>query len=247
VVLAHATWPEVDAFPRSGVVLIPTGSLEQHGPHLPLFTDTLLVTAVAERVERALSGRVLLTPTLWLGASGHHLAFPGSLNNAMASYMESLASVIRSLTPHGFHKFYVLNGHGGNTSPNDVALRQIKEANRNLSIGHAAYCDFGGGIAAETLEGPLKQIAHACEEETSLMLHVHPELVRLDRLRDDGLTSEPPLKGMTHMFEEITEQGSYGYATYATAEKGRKIFDAYVAGVTAEIERLADGYVLRGL
>src|ERR1044071_4204362 len=105
MVLANMTWQEVDAAHRSCVVLIPTGSLEQHGPHLPLFTDSILAGAVAEGVEKKLGEKVLLTPTLWLGASGHHLRFPGSLSNSFEAYMGAIESLCESLIPHGFTKF----------------------------------------------------------------------------------------------------------------------------------------------
>ncbi|HRF58682.1 MAG TPA: creatininase family protein [Fimbriimonadaceae bacterium] len=245
--LAHATWPDVEALPRDVVVLIPTGSLEQHGPHLPLFTDSLLVTAVAEAVEARIPGQVLLTPTLWLGASGHHLAFAGTLSASFPGYQSNLEDVVESLRRHGFTKFFVVNGHGGNTEPNGVALRTLKERHPELVIGHAGYFEFAADTAARVMEGPLKHIRHACEAEASLALHVFPELVRTDKLRDDGLIPEPSAKGMIFTFDEMTEQGSLGYATLATAEKGRQIFEAAVDGVTAQIEALASGIVLKGL
>ncbi|HXH60466.1 MAG TPA: creatininase family protein, partial [Fimbriimonadaceae bacterium] len=97
------------------VVLVPTGSLEQHGPHLPLFTDTLLVTAAAEAIERNLPKKVLLTPTVWLGCSGHHLPFPGSMSASFDGYIETLLQSARSLRRNGFTKVFFINGHGGNT------------------------------------------------------------------------------------------------------------------------------------
>jgi creatinine amidohydrolase len=241
------TWQEVEALDRDIVVLIPTGSLEQHGPHLPLFTDSLLVTAVAREVERRIPSSVLLTPTLWLGASGHHLQFPGSLSNAFDPYMGAITSVVESLIPHGFRKFYVLNGHGGNTTPNNVALRTLKERHPSCVFGEHGYHHFAEKKTAEVLEGPFKSIRHACEAEASLMMHVHPELVRKDRLRDDGLEAQPPIAGLVHFFDEMTEQGSLGYATLATAEKGRAIFEAAVEGASRDLKALAEGYVLRGI
>jgi creatinine amidohydrolase len=247
VKLQDATWVDVDAFSRESVVLIPTGSLEQHGPALPLFTDSLIVTAVAEAVERALPADVLLTPTLWLGASGHHLGFCGTLSAGFDSYEGAIENVVESLQPHGFRKFYVLNGHGGNKEPNVIAMRTLKARNPESTFGTSSYYDFAKTAISAVLEGPLKELRHACEAETSLMLHLHPRLVRTDRLRDDGLTSEPPVTGVVHHFDEITEQGSFGYATLADAVKGKKIFDAAVAGVSVEIETIAKGYFLRGL
>lgn len=245
--LAELTWPDVEALSRDVVVVIPTGSLEQHGPHLPLFTDSLLATAVANAAEERLRDEVLLTPTLWLGASGHHLRFPGSLSADFDGYMSAIESIAESLLPHGFHKFYVLNGHGGNISPNDVAMRRLKARHPNATFGHRGYYAFAEAAIAEALEGPLKGMRHACEAEASLIMHLHPELVRKERLRDDGLVTEPPVQGVVHHFDEMTEQGSFGYATLATAEKGRRIFEAAVAGVVEELRAIATGYVLRGL
>ena len=245
--LQDATWQDVDQFKRSGVVLIPTGSLEQHGPHLPLFTDSLIVTSVAEKIEVLLPEHVLLTPTLWLGASGHHLRFPGSLSGDFDSYMGAIENVVESLLPHGFQKFYVLNGHGGNREPNGMVVRKLKAKHLTCTFGHAGYFDFVKQEIADTLTGPLKEMRHACEAETSLMMHLHPELVRLEKRRDDGLITEPSVVGVVHHFDEMTEQGSYGFATLATAEKGKKIFEAAVKKALQEIEAVANGYFLRGL
>jgi creatinine amidohydrolase len=247
LILAHMTWQEAEKASRESVVLIPTGSLEQHGPHLPLFTDSLLVTAVARAVEERIPDKVILTPTLWLGASGHHLAFAGSLSNDFDSYMGAIAAVVDSLEPHGFRKFFILNGHGGNTQPNGVALRKLKAKYPNAIFGEQGYFEFASHIVADVLEGPLKTIKHACEAEASLMMHLHPELVRQEKLRDDGLVPEPPIKGLIHHFDEMTEQGSLGYATYATADKGHRIFEAAVEGATENLRMLAEGYALRGM
>jgi len=247
MVLQDATWKEIEAHGRESVVLIPTGSLEQHGPHLPLFTDSLIVTAVAEAVEKQLAQKVILTPTLWLGASGHHLRFAGSLSANFNAYIGSIESIVESLLPHGFHKFYVINGHGGNREPNGIAMRQLKSKHLNATFGHVGYFDFVQSTIAEVLEGPLKDMRHACEAETSLMMYLHPTLVRHNKLRDDGLAAHPNVVGVVHHFDEITEEGSYGFATLATSEKGKLIFEAAVKGVALEMETVANGYFLRGL
>lgn len=244
--LQELTWPDVEEMSEDVVVLIPTGSLEQHGPHLPLFTDSLLATAVAEGVEQNLPDKVLLTPTLWLGASGHHLRFPGTLSADFDTYMGAITSVVESLIPHGFNKFFVINGHGGNTEPNGVAMRRLKAKYPDYTFGHSGYFAFVAAGMADVLEGPVKEMRHACEAEASLMMHLHPDLVRTDRLRDDGLQTDPPVTGLVLHFDEMTEQGSLGCATYATAEKGKRIFDAAVAAVTTNIERIAQGFVLVG-
>ncbi len=243
--LAHLTWPEVRDLSRDVVVLVPTGSLEQHGHHLPLFTDSLLATAVAEAAEARTPESVLLTPTLWLGASAHHLAFPGSLSASFDAYIGAVEGVVRPLAAHGFWRFFLLNGHGGNTSPNDVACRRLKADLPRLQIGHAGYFEFiPDDLLASTLTGPVKGVRHACEAETSLMLHLHPDLVRFDAAVDGGLAPEPPIRGGVWTFDELTEHGSWGYPTLATADKGQALFDAAVSHVSAQLQSLAEGVAL---
>jgi creatinine amidohydrolase len=246
--LAHLTWPEVEALDREIVVVIPTGSLEQHGPHLPLFTDTILSTSVAEAVEKLAPELMLVTPPVWLGASGHHLAFPGSLSASFGTYIGAVQDIVESLIPHGFRKFYLLNGHGGNTEPNGIALRELKAEYPNCVFAHKGYFQcIPPELTASVMEGPLKEIKHACEAEASLMMHLRPELVRMDKLRDDGLLPEPPVQGAVLHFDEMTEQGSFGYATLATSVKGERLFKAAVEGVLQQIRYFAEGFVLRGI
>lgn len=244
MILANLTWPEVAELPRDIIVLIPTGSLEQHGPHLPLFTDSILATHAATEVEKQIPDKVLMTPTLWLGASGHHLKFQGTLSASFETYMGAIQNVVESLLPHGFHRFYVLNGHGGNAEPNGMVMRTLKAAHPKCTFGHSGYYAFGADAAAAHMEGPAKEIRHACEAEASLIMHLRPDLVRTDKLRDDGLYSEPPVRGVIYHFDEMTEQGSLGYATLATAEKGKAIMDACVAGIVTELSALHAGVML---
>ena len=243
--LAEMTWPEVAALSRDVVVVIPTGSLEQHGAHLPLFTDTMLVTSVCESTEDEIADKMLLTPTLWLGASAHHIEFAGSLSNSYEGYSKSLQQTVLSLAKHGFWKFYVVNGHGGNTSLNDIALRELKLEMPKLLLGTVGYFDFVEDLCAELMEGPVKHIQHACEAETSLMMHVAPHLVRTDLRRDDGLTGSVP--GIIHPFNERTEAGSLGFATLGTAVKGKQLFDEAVIGLTKAVSTLHQGYELTAL
>lgn len=242
--LAELTWQDVRDLDREMVVVIPTGSLEQHGPHLPLFTDSILATYAAENVEAQRPERILLTPTLWLGASAHHLAFDGSLNASFPAYMGAIESIVDSLWSHRFKKFYILNGHGGNTEPNGVVLRSLKMRYPTGIFGHSGYFAFGEEVAASVMTGPWKYIRHACEAEASLMLHVRPDLVRVDKLRDDGLESQPPLKGVILHFDELSEEGSLGYAKLATAEKGKAIMDACIEGLVRELDTIYEGFVL---
>lgn len=241
--LAHLSWPDVENLSRDIVVVIPTGSCEQHGDHLPLFTDSLLVTSVCEAVDAGMAANILLTPTLWLGASAHHLPFPGTLSASMDGYIDAVQQVVESLAGHGFWKFYIVNGHGGNTSPNDIAVRNLKEVHPNLLIGSIGYFEFAASKCEEIMDGRYKEIHHACEAETSLMMHLHPDLVRADKLGKDGLVR--PVPGMCHAFDEMSERGSIGDSDLATAEKGKQLFDAAVAGLSEALGTLFSGYALK--
>ncbi len=242
--LKNATWQEVRDFSREAVCLIPTGSLEQHGPHLPLFTDTLLVTAVAEEVHDKVPEKTLLTPTIWLGCSSHHLAMDGSMSASTQTYIQVLTDVIESLRKHRFRKFFVINGHGGNREPNGIALRELKAKYLNDVFAHAGYYELISGGGGDLLKGHLKSIRHACEAEASLMLHLHEHLVRKEKLRDDWLVEIPPVpEGLTYIrhFDEVTEEGSWGFASLADKETGRLLFERSVESAVKAIEHIYTG------
>jgi creatinine amidohydrolase len=248
MILGSCTWQEVRDLDRELVCVIPTGSLEQHGPHLPLLTDTLLSTKVCELAETQRSESVLLYPGVWLGCSSHHMAMAGTCTASVGTYVAVLSEIIESALAHGFRKFLVINGHGGNTEANGVALRELKASYSDAVFAHAGYYALIQNGGSDVLKGPLKSIRHACEAETSMMLHLFPDLVRLDRLRDDGLSADPPPPAglnVIHHFDEITEEGSWGSATFAEAETGRVLIEAAIAGVCQAIDYLRAGYSFR--
>src|SRR5213592_4063191 len=121
------TWPLLRNVPRdSTVVLAPIAACEQHSRHLPTYTDTYLVTAVAEGVEQRLPKQVLLLPTLWLGASGHHLRFGATLSAEVDTHVTMLCELLTPLLKDGHQRILVLNGHGGNIDTMHVALRRLQ-------------------------------------------------------------------------------------------------------------------------
>jgi creatinine amidohydrolase len=249
VILERCTWQDVRDADREMVCLIPTGSIEQHGPHLPLATDTLLSTGVARLVEAARPNKALLLPGIFLGCSSHHMGFPGSLTASFETYAAVLAETIGCGLHHGFRKFFVLNGHGGNTEPNGTTLRDLKDSHPNCVFAHAGYFSFIPQSILDRLSGPLKGIRHACEAEASMMMHLHPDLVRTDRLRDDGLKMDPPPPaGLNYIqpFDEITQEGSFGYASLASAETGKMLIESAVDGVSRAVDHISAGYFMVG-
>lgn len=260
MVLAQLSWPEIRTA-KSRICLVPLGSLEQHGPHLPLCTDTAIVSAIASRVEQRLPDAVLLAPTQPIGYSPHHAHF-GCLSLDFAGYLAMIRSVCRSFATMGFDRILLLNGHGGNDAPCRAALCEMKEEQPALHVLLASYWT----LAAEAFRGirssPIGSMGHACEMETSVMLTLHPEQVDLAKAKDDGPlvrrgkeNSQPaksPISPVSDMlqpapyfvvrnFDEISDNGTVGAPSFASAEKGEQFLEAAVEAVCALVAAYAAG------
>lgn len=222
------------------LVIAPIAACEQHGPHLPVFTDTILCGAVAEGVERRDPGRFLLLPVLWLGASEHHLPFGGTLTPTLPTYETLLAELVTPLLRDGFRRILFLNGHGGNIDPMRVALRRLDAAFPQALLSGAAYWDLAEPELAALCRGPLKVMGHACEIETSMMRHLRPDLVRNDRIADDPSTTPEALRGLTWArdFARRTDHGVVGHPESSDAERGRLMLEAVVVRVAGVAEAL---------
>jgi mycofactocin precursor peptide peptidase len=180
--LPAARWPDVEAGPRR-LLVVPLGSLEQHGPHLPLDTDTRIAVAVA---ARACSGRagVAVAPPIAIGASGEHADFPGTLSIGTEALRLVLVELGRHASLH-WPAMLLVNGHGGNAPAITGALKVLRDEGRQCHAWHAAVRSApppGGGIGAGTRDGrpPFVVDAHAGRVETSIMLALAPDDVRFD-------------------------------------------------------------------
>jgi creatinine amidohydrolase len=238
---AEMTWPLLREVPRERcLVVAPIAACEQHSRHLPTFTDTILVTAVAEGVEGQLPQQVLLLPTQWLGASSHHLRFGATLSAEVDTHITLLCDLLRPLLDDGHQRVLVLNGHGGNIDTMQVALRRLHAAYPDRQLTAASYWDLAAVELAALAEGPRKSMGHACEFETSMVLALRPELVRREEIRDDPPPSEPALRGLyvAEDMKQRTQRGAVGYPELATAEKGRAFLQAAVNRTVEVVEAL---------
>jgi creatinine amidohydrolase len=243
MIFAELTAPVIRALDReSTLVIAPIAATEQHGPHLPVATDTILCAAVSSGVEQTLVERSLLLPVLWLGASDHHLPFGGTLTAPLPTYEQMLVDLLTPLLVDGFRRILVINGHGGNIDPLRVALRRLDVAFPRAILTGAAYWDLAAPELAEICVGPRKEMGHACEIETSMVLYLRPELVRLDLAVDDPDTTPSGLDGLTwpRDFARRTDHGVVGYPEAASAERGRRMLDAAVTKVAAVARRLLE-------
>ncbi len=230
------TFPELRQTPRSTTLVVaPIAAVEQHSRHLAVLTDTVLVTGVAEGVERRLPESVVLLPTLWFGASHHHLRFGATLSASVDVHIDMLCDLLTPLLDDGWQRLLLLNGHGGNIDTMQTALRRLRPRYRDRILSAASYWDLAAAELAALAEGPRKTMGHACEFETSMMLALRPDLVRRDQVRDDPPREDPMLRGL-YLAEDMkqrTDHGAVGYPELATAEKGR-------AFLAAAIDRTAE-------
>jgi creatinine amidohydrolase len=232
---------------KDTVILLPLGAIEQHGPHMAVSTDTDIVTYIARQAEAALPEQVLLCPTLPFGSSDHHLSFGGTISIGAELYTKVIVDLVGSLLQNGFRKIVLLNGHGGNITPVKQALAVLSkdyDAALQPNIALVTYWELGGKpFAGEPpMESPA--LSHACEYETSMMLHIFPERVAMEkaqralRPKSNGYIpweDDEAYRGVT-LFKQtafISSNGSSGEPQLATAEKGEHLVGKAVGALVA--------------
>lgn len=246
--LSYLTWVELDALIAKGppILLLPTGSLEQHGPHLPLGTDTVLPLAVADAVAQRIGA--LVAPPLPYGyksqprtGGGNH--FPGCASLDGATYVALVRDLICDFARHGLTRIVLFDGHMENqwflTEAADLALRQLKaEGVAGTRIVKLGYWTF---ISPETEavlfpDGLLSwELEHAAVMETSAMLHLAPGLVRRDLIPDGPPARFPPYETYPFDLGPIPPTGVLSSAAGATADKGKAVLDQVVPAIAAAL------------
>ncbi|MEW6751339.1 MAG: creatininase family protein [Candidatus Latescibacterota bacterium] len=184
VYLPEMTFAEVeDVLPQVELAILPTGSNEGHGPHLPLQVDAATATYVSVEAARRLYPRVLVAPTLAVGHAPQHLEFAGSMTLRVETQIRVLADYCRSLTGYGIRRFAIVNGHGNNMAVNAQAARRITEE-LGVRVASFAYWETIDREAIGRLNEGRHYPGHADEFETSMVLHICPQHARLDRVHE---------------------------------------------------------------
>lgn len=242
--LTDLTWPVVNDLSRDVPVVFPIAALEQHGRHMPLFTDSLLLGEIIRRVQQMpVAERVLFAPLQWFGNSHHHLDMPGTLSASPRVYLDVLTDLAENFLYHGFHRIVFVNGHGGNTTPSQQALFELRQKYRtrkDLLLLSLTYWDSAiPGRAVSNLTQ--QQMGHACEWETSMMLALRPELV-VGNPADVpevpfGSGGAPGYRGWTMTDRSVP--GHIGTPAAASADKGLALFDVFAHGVAEFLQRAA--------
>lgn len=229
--LRELTWPEARAALRDRVVLLPVGSVEQHGRHMPLATDHV----TAERIALLAEERhpLVVAPTLPYGVSPHHRQFWGTLWVRSDLFRDFVLEIARALRSHGVTRMVAVNGHGGN----GPALSEVGQTLRQEGMAFALY-DWWRGIDEEMRRALLGEkgasiTGHACAEETSVGLHLFPEWVKPEAAVDVPTGWAPPVHGGQVWFDtaDFTEHGNIGFPTLARAEAGAALIEHAVANL----------------
>jgi len=237
------TWPVIRDLDKDIPVVVPLGSLEQHGHHLPLFVDSIQVQQIAQMVEQRMKDRLLLLPTQWLGCSDHHRDFPGTISVSSSVYMQMVKSLARGILSAGFQRIFFLNGHGGNEAPAAAALAELIGESDRADGAHLAFASWwqvaADVIAKNNAKMRTPGISHACEYETSMILAIRPELA------GQAASSTPVIENawysseyggkvqLFHRYHRLTSAGSMGSPSAGTAEKGRELLETVVSCICA--------------
>jgi creatinine amidohydrolase/Fe(II)-dependent formamide hydrolase-like protein len=203
--LGGSSWPELSG----GKAVLAAGSFEQHGPHLPLSTDTIIAEAVA--AELAAKTGASLGPTMPFGVSPEHMGFSGTVTLSEETFKRVVSEVIESLGKHGFSDIVVVNGHGGNNRPLDEL-----------------------GVRTVNITRLMKPYDHAGDVETSLIMHLRPKLVRADQIKKHEFSW--PGKREWKDTREFSRSGVLGDPTAATAKKGEAYLRQIVEAALAQIQ-----------
>lgn len=238
--LADMTSPAVQSISRDIPVVMPIAALEQHGQHLPVFTDSMLLGEVLRRA--AASANALFAPLQWLGNSHHHIDYPGTVSASPRLYLDLLRESAENFLSHGFKRLLFLNGHGGNIIPAKQALFELRQKHRernDLLLLFSSYWDLAQ--PHQERDGYVqKDVGHACEYETSMVLALRPDLVVGDIGKLETVPNsygfDPAYRGW--ITNERTPTGHIGSPQFATSEKGEHLFASYSSGVIRFIETM---------
>jgi creatinine amidohydrolase len=236
---------------RDKVVLIPIGHTEQHGLHLPLSTDTLIIEEIGRRTAEAAPDLATCLPAFPYGASTHRASFAGTLNCGGRAFEDFWLAIVEALAARGFDRFYLISGHGGNCSYLVNVVKSAGERRRRIFCA-TTWLHTSGRIAAPVVQATRRSarggMGHAGELETAMILALRPDLTHMDRVVDEidfvstesyfmdwieggDLVANPP-------WDDDTRTGAYGAGSVATAENGRLWLETAVREKVAHVEEI---------
>lgn len=244
---------EISAAAEDGIAVLPTGSLEQHGRHLPVGTDSLLAEAVTTAAADRAADRgveAVVFPAIWTGFSPHHTTLGGTVTLKKETMLALLEDVCESIAGMGFDRILIVNGHGGNGPITALVAGDLGVHLDGVEVAELTYFDLASDAAADARIGDPGSAYHAGEFETALMLHLYAELVDIGTAVDDPVTPlteysprdmfEGGVLGTRQPYDRLSEDGARGEPTLATAETGEKLFEAICTELAAVLVAVED-------
>jgi creatinine amidohydrolase len=243
---------------RSKVVLIPIGHTEQHGYHLPLSVDTIIIDSIAKGTIAKVPTRSCSLPVMPYGVSTHRSSFAATMNAGGRAFEDFWLAVIDGLVQRGFDRFYFMSGHGGNVSFLVTIVKYAGERHRRIFCA-TSWLHTSGTIGAQAIKkyrtSTIGGMGHAGELETSFMLHLRPDLCHMERVVDEtdfistpdyfmdwieggALVANPP-------WDDDTATGAYGAGSHGTAEKGRLWLEAAIEEKADHVEQIHEQHERR--
>ncbi|GAB4129793.1 MAG: creatininase family protein [Roseiflexaceae bacterium] len=241
----HLTWPEIKAASArtpQPVVAIPIGAVEDHGAHMSISTDNDILEGMLAACGERAAGDLLVLPTIPFGLDEHHMDYPGTIAVDIETTMAYLTQVATSVARHGFTHILIVNGHGSNASICDLAARKVVINTGMICAATTVNAAVNPALVADVLDTERKggwgSVGHACEYETAVMLHFHPERVDMSLAeRDIGQLKlkyfnwdypEPSAYSWQDWWSRFSRVGVCGDASAATPEFGKRMVDLTV-------------------
>ncbi len=233
--LQELTWPDIEAYlNKEEGIIIPIGSIEQHGPVGVMGTDAMVAEAIAKGVGELI--QVLVGPVISIGVAEHHMGFPGTLSLRPSTMIALINDYISSLTHHGFRRLFFLNGHGGNTATLKAAFSEIHTHRRLDAHSYPIQCKVASWYEVDDVVALRKQYYggqeghHATPSEIAVVQHLRPDLIHKMEL-----PQPTPYQGEVHGAIDFREKYPDGrvaaHSSMATPEQGCALFESSVAGV----------------
>src|SRR5579872_521610 len=234
------TWPEIrQAVAGNRVCVLPVGTVEQHGPHLPLSTDVVTSTEMSRLAVERIPTEAILLPSVFYAFNEHHLDFPGTIAVEGATFINYVTDIGKSLAHHGFRKILLVNGHGSNVPFLDIAARNITNHSEAICAMIPWWRLVPQPLLKELRESEYPGgMAHGCELETSVLLYLRGDLVQMEKAERDinfqrteffywDLEGASPVF-FQEWFSRYSRTGTVGDPTKASREKGERFVSAVV-------------------
>jgi creatinine amidohydrolase len=234
----HHTWPELgEVVKKQPVVVLPIGSVEDHGLHLPLDTDNFMISSICEAAAQRAGGDMLLMPLIPFGFESHHMDFPGTIDIKTEHLLNFVLDVTKSVARHGFKRLLIADGHGSNMPILDLVARRTN-VETDCLCGTFIWPSLVAKEITQIRESGRGGMAHACELETSVYLHLDKKRVQFEKAKKeigmpksefiwmDILEGSPVL--LMDQWSRFSDSATSGDPTLATEEKGKIVFEAVV-------------------